>query len=120
MTDPFLGSFVVPPIPADLGDQQEWHRFVADAYLRGEVDEDTMGKVRVIFRDQRDAFRVAYEGDKARAALRIADSQERMADVLASLEHGGAAVVMLQRLAEGVAGRRRPLPSRVVRGERTA
>jgi len=49
-------------------------------------------------------------------ALRSADAQERIAEALARVEHGGAAVMLLQRLQAGIAdGPRRPLPGRTPR-----
>lgn len=53
----------------------------------------------------------------ATLALQALDSIERrrLADVLVSVEGGGAALVLLARLQEAVSeGRRRPLPGRVV------
>ncbi len=43
------------------------------------------------------------------------ETQERLVEALLKLEHGGTAVVMLERLTERVAvGRRRPLPGAAV------
>jgi hypothetical protein len=53
----------------------------------------------------------------ATLALQALDAIERrrLADVLVSIEGGGAALVLLTRLTESLAeGRRRPLPGRVV------
>jgi len=48
---------------------------------------------------------------KAEAAIRAAQAQERMAEVLAAVEHGGTALLMLARLQDSLTdGRRRPIP----------
>jgi hypothetical protein len=58
-----------------------------------------------------DLYRVGADLRKAEAALRAAEAQERMADVLAQVEHGAGAFVLLERLKNGVdTGPRRPLP----------
>ena len=47
------------------------------------------------------------------AAIRTAEAQARIAETLARVEHGGAAVALLERLRAGIAdGPRRPLPGR--------
>jgi hypothetical protein len=102
-----LGRFVVPPVPERLDDQQEWHRLIADAYLRGEVDEVEMAKVRVIFRDQRDTFRVASELDKARAALTQARANMRIAEALESIDYGADNVTRLKVLLAKATGQKR-------------
>jgi hypothetical protein len=61
-----------------------------------------------------DLYRTRAELRKAETALRAAQAQERMAEALAAVEHGGAAVMLLARLQESLTdGRRRPLPGRV-------
>ncbi len=47
-----------------------------------------------------ETFKIQALMTQAKAAIRAAHAQERMADTLASLEHGGAGVALLARLRD--------------------
>jgi hypothetical protein len=82
-----------------------------DAYERGEITSAKLAEARRSASSVGDLYRVGADIRKAEAAIRAAVAQERMAETLAAVEHGGAALLMLSRLQEGLAdGRRRPLP----------
>jgi hypothetical protein len=98
-------GYVVPPMPAGLSAIRRWVRGVHDVELT---------EVRRSAAAVGDLYRTGAELRKAEAAIRAAQAQERMADALATIEHGGTALVMLARLQESLTeGRRRPLPGRV-------
>jgi len=112
---PNPGGYVVPSMPSGLSGIRRWVRLVHDAYSRREVGVMELAEVRRSASTLGDLYRVGAEIRKAEAAIRGAQAQERMAEVLASVEHGGAALLMLSRLHDGLAeGKRRPLPGRVL------
>jgi hypothetical protein len=76
-----------------------WAQEMAGKVLRGELDPRLSAEAR----------------GHAQLALqaRTAESQERLVEALLRVEHGGAAMLLLARLQDGLAdGRRRPLPGR--------
>lgn len=78
-----------------------WAEATAHKVLSGALDPRAAGEARQL------------------AALTIqarsAEAQERLVDALLRLENGGAAVMMLARLTDGIAdGKGRPLPGRVL------
>ena len=75
----------------------EWAREMAGKVLRGELSPKLSAEAR----------------GHAQLALqaRTAEAQERLVEALLTVEHGGAAMLLLTRLQDGLAdGRRRPLP----------
>ena len=106
--------FTVPPMPAGLAAIRKWVRQCHDAYSRRAIGPAELTEIRRSASSVGDLYRTGAELRKAAAALRAALAQERMADALAAVEHGGTAVLLLSRLQESLTdGRRRPLPGRV-------
>jgi hypothetical protein len=67
--------------------------------------------VRRSFTAMLDSYKAGALVRQSVASMKAAEAQERMAGVLAAMEHGGHALLMLSRLQEGLqAGPRRPLP----------
>jgi len=67
-----------------------------------------------VFASYADGIRAQATQRTSKAALVQAEASASMARTLAAHEHGGAALLMLSRLQEGLAeGTRRPLPGRV-------
>src|SRR5262249_8707775 len=109
---PNPGGYVVPPMPAKLSAIRKWVRCAHDAYSVRKIGLLELTEIRRSATSIGDLYRVGADIRKADAALRAAEAQERMADALAAVEHGGAALVLLQRLQSGLTdGPRRPLPS---------
>lgn len=107
-------GYVVPEMPAGLGAIRKWVRQAHDAYSRRAIGPLELTEIRRSASSVGDLYRTGAELRKAEAALRAAQAQERMAEALAAVEHGGTALVMLARLQESLTdGRRRPLPGRV-------
>jgi hypothetical protein len=78
-----------------------WAERTAQRVLAGELDPRAASEAR-----QLAALTIS---------ARAADAQERLVEALLRVEHGGAALLMLSRLQEGLAdGRRRPLPGRAI------
>src|SRR5262245_59495683 len=103
--------YVMPKMPAGLSALRRWLRNCHDAYSRGELTGHGLNEARRSAGALGDLYRAGAEIRKADAAIRASEAQERMAEVLASVEHGGAAVMLLARLQESLAdGKRRPLP----------
>jgi hypothetical protein len=102
-------------MPAGLSALRKWVRQAHDAYSRREIGPFELTEIRRSAASVGDLYRTGAELRKAEAATRAAVAQERMADALAAVEHGGAALLMLSRLQEGLTeGKRRPLPGRVL------
>lgn len=86
---------------ADTGSIVTWAQDTAHKVLTGDLDPRAAAEARQLA--------------SLTIAARAADAQERLVEILASLEHGGAAVAFLARLQSGLAeGKRRPLPGRVL------
>ena len=111
---PNPGGFTVPSMPAGLSAIRQWVRRAHDAYSKREIGPFELAEIRRSASSVGDLYRTGAELRKAETALRAAQAQERMAEALAAVEHGGAAVMLLARLQESLTdGRRRPLPGRV-------
>jgi len=111
---PNPNGYTVPKMPAGLSAIRKWVRQCHDAYSRRAIGPLELAEVRRSASSVGDLYRAGAELRKADAALRAARAQERMAEALAAVEHGGAAVMLLARLQESLTdGRRRPLPGRV-------
>jgi vacuolar-type H+-ATPase subunit I/STV1 len=107
-------GYVVPEMPAGLSAIRKWVRQAHDAYSRRQIGPFELTEIRRSASSIGDLYRAGSEIRKAEAALRAAQAQERMAEALAAVEHGGTALVMLARLQESLTdGKRRPLPGRV-------
>jgi hypothetical protein len=112
---PNPSGHVVPPMPTGLPAIRRWVRQAHDAYSRRLIGPWELTEIRRSAAAVGDLFRTGAEMRKAEAAIRAAIAQEKMAEVLAAVEHGGAALLMLSRLQEGLTeGNRRPLPGRVL------
>jgi hypothetical protein len=97
-----LSKSAPPPEFASTEAIVAWAQTTAQQVLCGDLDPRAASEAR----------QLAGLAIQARAA----DSQERLVEVLLRLEHGGAAVMLLSRLQQGlVEGRTRPLPPRVLR-----
>jgi hypothetical protein len=110
---PNPSGYVVRSMPGGLKAQRKWLRDVQDAYHERKVSVIELTECRRAVSVQAETYKAAAIVRHSWAALRAAMAQERMADVLASLEHGGAAVALLAKLrsADGlIEGARRPLP----------
>jgi hypothetical protein len=108
---PNPAGFVVPSMPAGLSGLRLWVRRAHDAYSARRIGPLELAEVRRSASALGDLYRVGADLRKAEAAIRAAQAQERMAEVLAAVEHGGTALLMLARLQDSLAdGRRRPLP----------
>jgi hypothetical protein len=109
-------GYVVPPMPAGLSAIRKWLRAAHDRYSARQIGPLELTEIRRSASSVGDLYRTGAELRKAEAAIRAAQAQERMAEVLASVEHGGAAVMLLARLREGLdEGRSRPLPPAMLR-----
>jgi hypothetical protein len=106
------GSATVPAVPEGLKATRTWLRLVHDLYSARRVTSQELQECRRTAQSIGDLHRVGADLRKAEAALRSAAAAEQMAQTLARVEHGEAAILMLERLREGVTtdGPRRPLP----------
>lgn len=110
-TAPNQSGYVVPPMPAGLRRQRKWLRDGHDAYSRREIGLLELTEMRRSVSAQSETYKAGAVVRQSLAAMRAAQAQERMAEVLAAVEHGGAVVGFLARLQESVGnGQRRPLP----------
>jgi hypothetical protein len=101
-------------MPAGLRAQRKRLRAGHDAYSRRDLGLLELTEMRRSVTTQADTYKAGAIVRQSFAAERSAAAQERMAEVLASVEHGGAAVMLLSRLREGqMDGRTRPLPRAV-------
>jgi hypothetical protein len=108
---PASNGYIVPPVPAGLSAIRKWLRRQHDAYSRRQLTGPELNECRYTMRAIADSYRASAEVRKSEAVLRAAEAQEHMADVLAQVEHGSAAFVLLERLKNEVdTGPRRPLP----------
>jgi len=113
---PNPNGYVVPPMPAGLRAQRRWLRDGHDAYSARRIGILELTEMRRSVSAQAETYKAGAVVRQSFAALRSAMATERMAEVLASVEHGGAALMLLSRLQDGIGnGQRRPLP-----GVRTA
>jgi hypothetical protein len=106
----------LPPMPASLRAIRKWLRDAFDLYEQGHRNVARLDQTRAHARAVADMFKASAEIRKAEAAIRSAAAQERLSEILAALEHGGATVALLAslRTADGLlAGPRRPLPRAV-------
>jgi hypothetical protein len=109
------GGYVVPDMPAGLSHIRKWVRDAHNAYSRRDITPIELTEIRRTAATMGDLYRTSAELRKGEAAIRAAIAQESMTATLASVEHGGAALLMLSRLQDGLAeGKRRPLPARVL------
>ena len=108
-------GYQLPQMPDTLPALRKWVRSIHDAFGRGAVAPNELDQARRSAAAVADLHRVIAELRKAAAAERTAQAEEKMAAALAAVQFGGAALVMLNRLREGLAdeGKRRPLPGRV-------
>jgi hypothetical protein len=104
------GTVPTPPMPAGLRAMRRWLRRRHDAYERGEITSARLAEQRRTVSALGDTYRVGAELRKAEAAIRAAEAQERMAELLASFEHGGAVVGLLASLRAGDAALGGPRP----------
>jgi hypothetical protein len=113
---PNPGNYVVPKMPAGLTAQRRWLRDGHDAYSDRKITLLELTEMRRSVSTQAETYKAGAIVRQSFAAERAAAAQERMAEVLASVEHGGAAVMLLARLREGLGeGRTRPLPRAMLR-----
>lgn len=85
-----------------------------DAYSHRKITLLELTEMRRSVSTQAETYKAGAIVRQSFAAMRAAEAQEKMAEVLASVEHGGAAVMLLSRLREGLTdGRARPLPRAV-------
>lgn len=107
-------GYVVPPMPAGLTAQRRWLRDGHDAYSHRRITLLELTEMRRSVSCQAETYKAGAVVRQSFAAERAAMAQEKMAEVLSSVEHGGHAVMLLARLQESLTdGRRRPLPGRV-------
>ncbi len=98
----YLPKSSAHPDFATTGAIVSWAQETARQVLCGDLDPRAAGEAR-----QLAALTIA---------ARVSDAQERIADVLASVEHGSAAMLLLSRLKEGMlAGRGQPLSATLLR-----
>lgn len=111
---PNAGGFVIPKMPGTLRGIRKWLRLGHDAYSERKIGVVELAEMRRSASAQGEMYHTGAEIRKGEAAIRAAEAQERMADTLAAVEHGGHALLMLSRLQEGLSsGQRRPIPSRL-------
>ena len=104
-------GYIVPPMPAGLRAQRQWLRAGHDAYSHRQITHTELTEMRRSVSVQAETYKAGAVVRGSFAQDRAAVAQEKMADALALVEHGGAAVALLARLREGLAsGVRRPLP----------
>jgi hypothetical protein len=105
-------GYRVGAVPAGPSAMRRWIRDQHNAYSRRDLAVPELDQCRHTFRVLMDSYKATAELRRAEAALRAAEAQEKMADILASVEHGSVAVALLQRLREMPDdGARRPLPT---------
>jgi hypothetical protein len=98
----FLSKNAPPPEFASTEAIVVWAQTTAQQVLCGDLDPRAASEAR----------QLAGLAIQARAA----DAQQQLVEALLRMEHGGAAVMLLSRLQQGlVEGRTRPLPPRVLR-----
>ncbi len=102
-------GYRAPPVPSGLSAIRKWVRKQHDAYSRRDLALPELNECRNTMRALADSYRASADLRKGAAAMRAVEAQERMADVLAQLEHGGAAAALLARLRE-MPGESKPLP----------
>jgi hypothetical protein len=104
-------GYVVAPMPGGLSPLRRWVREAHNAYSERKIGPLELAEIRRSATALGELYRVGADLRKAEAAIRAAQAQERMAEVLAAVEHGGTALLMLARLQDSLAeGRRRPIP----------
>jgi len=105
-------GFRMPPAPTDLRGVKRWIKAAHDAFTRRELTAAELNEVRRTAASMFEGSKAQADVRRSIAALEAAQAQTRMAEVLAAVEHGGTALLMLSRLQEGLTdgGRRRPLP----------
>lgn len=113
-TSPNPSGYVVPRMPGRMSELRRWYRAQHDAYSQRVLGPLELAEVRRSFNTMMDSYKAGAFLRQSHAAMRAAEAQERMAALLAQVESGGAAWLMLSRLQEGLQdGRgRRPLPGR--------
>jgi hypothetical protein len=108
---PNPSGYVVPPMPGRIPKLRVWYRQQHDAFSQRQLGPLELAEVRRSFTTMLDSYKAAAFVRTSHAAVRSAMATERMAEILAAVEHGGTALLMLSRLQEGlVNGPRRPLP----------
>lgn len=113
---PNPSGYRVPDMPAGLTAQRRWLRDGHNAYSRREIGLLELTEMRRSVSTQAETYKAGAIVRQSFAAERSAVAQERMAEVLASVEHGSGAVLLLSRLREGqLEGRGRPLPPAMLR-----
>lgn len=106
-------DYRIPAPPGALARLPSWLRGVHVDWVDGNVSPNELRECREMVASLTSIHRAKADLRRARAAERAAMAQERMADVLASFEYGGAAVALLARLRE-MPGETRPLSFRRV------
>jgi hypothetical protein len=97
----YLPTTTTPPEFQSTESIVAWAQQTARQVLTGALDPRAAGEAR-----QLAALTIS---------ARAADAQERLADALLRIEHGGASTAMLIRLTEGIqSGKRRPIPGRAL------
>jgi hypothetical protein len=111
---PNADGFTVGPMPAGLAPQREWLRKGHDAYSARRITILELTEMRRSVSVQCESYKAGAIVRQSFAAQRAAIAQESMAATLASVEHGGHAVMLLSRLQDSLStGARRPLPGRL-------
>jgi hypothetical protein len=108
---PNASGYQVPPMPGGLAEIRRWVRSCHDAYSRREIGPIELGEARKSAAAVGELYKVGAEIRKSQAALRSAEAQEKLADSLLEIQHGGVAMLMLARLQSALTeGKQRPLP----------
>jgi hypothetical protein len=110
---PNPGGYVTPRAPVHPGKLRKWLRDRHQDYAQRRIGIVELTECRRTAAGIGDLHKAESTVRGADAALRAAEAQERIADALGSLEHGGAAAMFLARLRgpDGLySGQRRPLP----------
>jgi len=110
------GNFVVPKMPRNIRGLRIWMAEAHDEYSGNVTGQRRVSPIELMEMRRSmtavlETYKIQALTTQAKAAIRAAQAQERMADTLASLEHGGTAVALLARLRE-MPGETRPLPFR--------
>jgi len=117
-TEP-MDPALLPRVPRRLDRRIDWLTDRFHDATEGRIAWPLYQECRRVAASLSDIDRAAADVRRSEAAVEAAQAQTRMAEVLAQVEHGGAALVMLQRLQESLQdGKgRKPLPGRVIAAE---
>jgi hypothetical protein len=111
--EPNASGYVVVPMPAGLRAQRRWAREVQDAYHRRQIGVVELTECRRAVTVQAESYKAGAVVRQSFAAMRAAAAQERMTELLATVEHGGTAMLLLDRLTAAMDRPLRRLPPRI-------